>query len=74
MAKITQAKFQYKNSFLASGDELGFVLFYDVEIGEKFITGIKLKNAVSTISWSNDDTLLAVGTSHGQLILMESPA
>ena len=74
MGKITQAKFQNRNSFLASGDELGLVLFYDVEIGEKFITGIKLKNSVSKIAWSNNDKLLAIGTSNGELIIMESPA
>ncbi len=74
MGKITQAKFQNKNSFLVSGDELGLVLFYDVEIGKEFITGIKLRNSVSKICWSNDDSLLAIGTSHGELIIMESPA
>jgi len=72
--KITQAKFQNKNSFLASGDDLGLVLFFDVEIGEKFITGIKLKNAVSKICWSNDDKLIAIGTSNGEIVIMVSPS
>ncbi|MFO0434083.1 MAG: WD40 repeat domain-containing protein, partial [Sphingobacteriaceae bacterium] len=73
LEKITQATFQNKGSFLASGDELGFLMFYDVEIGEKAITGAKLKHAVSKLKWSNDNSLLAAGTANGELIIMESP-
>jgi WD40 repeat protein len=74
LGKITQAKFQHNGSFLASGDDMGFVHFYDAEISENVITGIKLKNMVSKICWSYDDNLIAVGTSQGELIIMESPA
>jgi len=74
MGKITEAKFQNKSSLLVSGDDLGFVHFYDVQIGEEIITGVKLKNAISKICWSNDDKLLAVGTSNGEIVIMESPA
>ena len=48
-------------------------MFYDVEIGEKAITGAKLKHAVSKLKWSNDNSLLAAGTANGELIIMESP-
>ncbi|MBA2613074.1 MAG: hypothetical protein H0U95_13980 [Bacteroidetes bacterium] len=74
LSKITQAEFQNRNTFLASGDDSGMVLFFDVEIGDKFITGIKLQNPISKIEWSADDNLLAVGTAHGEIIIMESPA
>jgi WD40 repeat protein len=69
-----QAKFQNKSSFLASGDDLGFVHFYDTAIGENLITGVKLKNKITKLCWSNDDKQLAIGTSHGEFVIMESPA
>ncbi len=74
LAKITQAKFQNKGSFLASGDELGFVHFYDAEIGNNLILGVKLKNTISNLCWSNNDKYMALGTSQGELVIMESPA
>lgn len=74
LSKVTQAAFQGNQTFLATGDELGMILFYDVEIGEKFITGVKLKNEISSLKWSNKNNLLAAGTSQGELVIMESPA
>lgn len=74
LGKIMQAKFQNKSSFLASGDDLGFVHFYDTAIGENLITGVKLKNKITKLCWSNDDRRLAIGTSHGEFVIMESPA
>ena len=74
LGKIMEAKFQNKSSFLASGDDLGFVHFYDTAIGENLITGVKLKNKITKLCWSNDDKQLAIGTSHGEFVIMESPA
>ena len=74
LGKITQAKFQNKSSFLASGDDKGFVHFYDAEIGSNLITGVKLKDSISKISWSKNDEQLAIGTNQGELVIMESPA
>jgi hypothetical protein len=71
---IKQAKFQNKSSFLASGDDLGFVHFYDAAIGENLITGVKLKNKITKLCWSNNDKHLAIGKSHGEFANMESPA
>lgn len=72
--KITAAKFQQKSTFLASGDSLGLLLFYDVAIGSKFIFGLKIKNEISSLAWSKNDFYLAVGSTQGELIIMESPA
>jgi len=74
MGKVTTAQFQNNNTFLASGDEIGLLLFYDLEISKKFITGVKLKNEISTLAWSKDGNYLAVGTANGEVIIMDSPA
>ena len=70
-AKITSAKFQSNNAVLASGDETGLLLFYDLTISDKAITGVNLETEISALNWSNDNNFLAIGTANGEVIIME---
>ncbi len=71
--KINSLLFQNDSYVLASGDDRGFVLFWDPDESNDFLAGTKLPEAISTMCWSGDDYSLAVGTKEGAVVLIDSP-
>ena len=71
--KITSLKFQNKEKVLASGDNTGLVLMWYPTMSEEFIAGATLKSEVTKLSWSPDDSQLAVGTKDGEIVILEAP-
>lgn len=64
--KITTIAFRHRGDSLASGDDSGRVIFWSIA-QDASRDSIECVSGISTVAWSHDDELLAIGTSSGAL-------
>jgi WD40 repeat protein len=64
--KITTIAFRHRGDVLASGDSSGRVIFWSIS-QDASRDSLEFASGISAIAWSDDDELLAIGTSRGVL-------
>ncbi|MBM3227864.1 WD40 repeat domain-containing protein [Candidatus Peribacteria bacterium] len=70
---ISTLAYQHKGALLASGDEGGVVRVWQHEKAESLLSGLRLDQGISVVTWSPDDALIAVGGATGAVSLLRLP-
>ncbi|WMJ73928.1 hypothetical protein RCC89_12250 [Cytophagaceae bacterium ABcell3] len=70
---VSTLKFQNQKKALVSGDEAGIILFWRPDIKNELIDIARMPSAITAISWSPDDSEVAIGTANGELIILAEP-
>lgn len=70
--KVTALDYQVGEGMLASGDESGMLFTWVNRSGKyKLMTSCKLNGAISRLTWNNDGSQLAAGTSKGHIVVFD---
>jgi WD40 repeat protein len=68
--QISALSFQHRGMYLASGCSDGLVVVWAVGQSKKPKATLQFDGAISQLSWSHDDQLLAVGTERGDVAVL----
>ena len=72
-ALISTLAYQHDGALLASGDEGGLVRVWQHQEAESFLSGLRLDQPISNITWSPDDRVIAIGGAEGFVSLLRLP-
>jgi len=72
--KVCTLAYQRNHDLLATGSEDGVVQLWSPERAKPLRATVRMPSAATTLSWSQDDRLLAVGTAKGALYLLRCEA
>ena len=70
-AKVCAVAFQHQHGLLATAAEDGSLHLWSPERAQPLRATVRLPSAVTRLTWSPDDTLLAVGTAKGPVYVLK---
>jgi WD40 repeat protein len=70
---VTALAYQHNNDILVSADEGGLMMFFCPKLSNRSNYIVNVNERITTLSWSPDDKMVAVGTANGGLYMIVCP-